>query len=506
MRPDFVEWADLARANAARASGWTFEIAGMPAGELRALARSEAIARAREFSARMDVEVRDLADTPELLVMTGHQPEFYHPGVWIKDFLLQRLADETGASAIDLVVDSDGFDTLEMHSPCLRPEVMVCRAYLAVGTSDGCYACTPVPSSEDLERFMEAAAEHLATLPAPALGHHFERFSRRLREAAPLARNIAELVTIARRRFESSAGTDYAELPLTSLSASRSFAAFAVQLGLDAPRFASAYDAALAAYRERTGTRGSAQPFPDLETQGDLVELPLWALDSGRRTVWARTGAHPALVVDGKDECSLEGGAAAAIERVLGCGLQLAPKALALTLYSRLLVADLFIHGVGGGRYDQVTDDVFRRYLGIEPLPFVVASMTMYLPLGARVVRDEEVEQATMALNRLKHNPDQMLDEIEFDSEQEHADAARLAAEKKALVAAIAEIGADKKSIGARIREVNAALAALLEPFERELSDERERLVRMQAASEVLTDRTYPFCYWDPSEIADKAR
>jgi len=28
----------------------------------------------------------------------------------------------------------------------------------------------------------------------------------------------------------------------------------------------------------------------------------------------------------------------------------------------------------------------------------------------------------------------------------------------------------------------------------------------MQQASEILTDRTYPFCFWSPEEIADKAR
>ncbi len=53
-------------------------------------------------------------DPGSAIVMTGHQPELYHPGVWVKDFLLQRLSEETGASAIDVVVDSDGFDTVSV--------------------------------------------------------------------------------------------------------------------------------------------------------------------------------------------------------------------------------------------------------------------------------------------------------------------------------------------------------------------------------------------------------
>lgn len=504
--PEYAQWAGLARAFATTAGEWDFEIAGVPVGDLRRLARREAVDRAREFSARIGVPLRAVADDPELMVVTGHQPELYHPGVWIKDFLLQRFSEDTGAAAIDLVVDSDGFDTLEIHSPCFRPEVSVCRAFLAVGTSDGCYACAPVPDAGDIEEFCRAGAEQLRTLPAPALGRHFSLFCERLQSAATSSRNIAELLTFARRNYESSAGTDYLELPVTSMARSRSFATLVAHLALDARAFATAYNGALRDYRDRTGTRNAAQPFPDLGVTAEAVELPLWSISGRRATVWARTGDRPALMVDGEVVCGLSGGPGAAVERIMGLDSLLAPKALALTMYARLLVADLFIHGVGGGRYDQVTDDVLGRYFGVEPPPFAVASMTMYLPLGAHVVRDEEVEAVSMALNRLRHNPDQMLSEIEFETTGEHEAAVALADEKATLVVAIAGTGADKKALGARIREVNAELAALLEPFERDLSDELDQLLQLQKASEVLTDRTYPFCFWDPREIADKAR
>jgi hypothetical protein len=505
-RPDYARWAQTAKDTSTAAAGWAFLVAGVPVGELRALARCEAVRRARDFSARIGVPVADVPDDPALLVVTGHQPEFYHPGVWIKDFLLQRLAEETGAASIDLMVDSDGFDTLEIHAPCLRPEVSVCRAYLAIGTTDGCYGCTPVPSAADIEAFCTAGAEHLATLPTPAIARHFGIFCDHLRAAAGDANNVAELVTFSRRRYEASTGTDYLELPVSSMAGSKAFATFVAHIALDARAFADAYNASRAAYRERTATRNVAQPFPDLTSGGEAVELPLWLLDGGRRTVWARTGEHPALLVDGESVCDLTADPANAVERLLDSGIALAPKALALTLFTRMLVADLFIHGIGGGRYDQVTDDVFRRYFGVEPPPFAVASMTMYLPLGARVVRDEEVEALSMALNRLRHNPDQMLGEVEFETADEHARAVALAGEKRDLVVAIGVDGSDKKTLGARIREVNATLAEMLAPIERDMRDELDQLLQLQQASEILTDRTYPFCFWDPEEIADKAR
>ncbi len=505
--PAFPTWARLTRDNASAASAWDFEVCGVHVRELRARARAEAVATAKEFSARMGIPVASPPERPDLLVMTGHQPQLYHPGIWVKDFLLQRLADETGAAAIDLVVDSDGFDLVEVHAPCLRPELARCAQFLAVGGTETCFACSPVPSERDLATFREAAAQMLSTLPAPAIGRHFEGFCDAMDAVRADSENLAEFITFARRRYEAPAGTDYLELPVTGEARAPAFSVFLADIVRDARRFADVYNSELAAYRERTGTRSVAQPFPDLRIEEGLVELPFWHLrDGGRSTLWARTDGVPALVCDGEVLCELPSECEETAAALASCAVRPAPKALALTLYNRMFVADLFIHGTGGGRYDRVTDGVIRAFWKVEAPAFVVASMTMYLPLGARVVTPEEVDAVTQKINRLQHNPDQLLDEIEFDDADEHRRAAALADEKSRLVGDIALPDADKKTVGRRIREVNAELSALMEPYERALCDERDRLVEMQQASEILTDRTYPFCFWSPLEVADKAR
>src|SRR5690606_12266035 len=117
--------------------------------------------------------------------------------------------------------------------------------------------------------------------------------------------------------------------------------------------------------------------------------------------------------------CALPAGPQEAADSVVRSGALMAPKALALTLFLRMFASDLFIHGIGGGRYDQVTDAVIRRYYGVEPPAFVVASMTMYLPLGAHVVTAEEVAAAKERLNRIEHNPDALMGEVEFEAPAE---------------------------------------------------------------------------------------
>jgi len=509
-RPEFSEWAGLAAANHAAAAAWGFDVAGLRASDARSLARREALAAAAVFSARMGVDVKAPGDPEGLIVATGHQPELYHPGVWIKDFLLQRLADETGATGLDFVVDTDGFDSMAVSAPCMTPGVNRCHQYLAIASEDVCYAGSPVPSASDVADFCAAADSMLSTLPAPAVRRHFASFCEKLTAAADDAENLAELVTFARRRYEASAGTDYLELPLTAIGGTRAWAAFIADIALSANRFADAYNAALAEYRLATKTRSAAQPFPDLSRDGGTIELPLWRIVGGRRSTLRvcplADGGVALVTAAGEAFVELPADPARAVDTLHASGELLAPKALALTLFARVFVTDLMIHGVGGGRYDRVTDDVCRRYYGIEPPAYVVASMTMYLPLGAHIVSEDEVSSARERLNRLEHNPDALLGEVEFDSPDEQTRAAALAAEKAALVAAIAGPDADKKTIGRRIREVNAELSQLLAPLREGLTAELDSLEGQFAASEILTDRTYPFCFWSPNEVADKVR
>lgn len=503
--PEYAEWADLMGANRHATADWSFDVAGRPVGEVRGLVRRECLELGRTFSARMGVAVAEPGEPEDAIVMTGHQPELYHPGVWVKDFLMQRLSRQTGASAVDIVVDSDSFDTLGITSPCVEPEVRRCSLHLAIGEPDRCFACTPGPAADEVDRFGQSASEMLSTLPAPAVARHFEAFITELRAATQDAETLAETITFARRRYEASAGTDYLELPVTHMTRTEGWAWFVADIALNAGRFAETYNSELAEYRRITRTRSSAQPFPDLSCDDELIELPLWALEDRKRsTVFARNiEAGVELIAAGRVVATVTEGDEA-VSGVLSSAALIAPKALVLTLFARVFACDLFIHGVGGGRYDRVTDGVCRRYYGVEPPHYAVASMTMYLPLAGPAVNDDEIAEAKDRINRLQHNPDALLGEIDFEDTAERDRAIFLAAEKRRLVGEISAPDADKKSIGLRIRAVNSELSEILRPLEAVYSAELTRLERQQAAAEVLTDRTYPFCFWSPREVAEK--
>jgi len=496
--PPYAEWSSVASANADSSACWPDELR-----KLRDSARAEAVETAEEYSRRIGVVPRP--GHAGLIAMTGHQPTLYHPGVWAKDFLVQRLTDDVASLGIDLVVDTDAAAVVELVAPCLSPGVSVCRVPLAEPPEGSAFVQAPVPDAAARAAFRDGGARALGTLPAPALGHHFAAFCDALEHVAEGCDDLGMAMTAARRRYERPSGTDYLELPVSVLSSGETFRSFAANIISDAPRFARAYNDALAEYRSLTGTRSAAQPFPDLLTGPDATEVPFWLLSDGVRQALSvdaggRLWAGGAVVAEARDA------SAAGLRALARRGLLVAPKAIALTLFARLFVADLFVHGIGGGRYDRVTDGVMGRYYGIAPPRFVVASMTLLLPTGCRVTGDAEVAALEERLHRLAHNPDQVLGDIEFDTLDERARAEALAHEKRRLVHAIATEGADRKALGLKIRELNAELAGLLEPLAARTRHELERARSARDASAVLTDRTYPYCLWDPREVMDKVR
>lgn len=497
--PPFGEWAALMARNSAAAEAWP-----EPLRALREQARAETVAEAARFSAAIGLDAPSVwAGQP--IVMTGHQPELYHPGVWVKDFLVDRLAEETGALGLDLVVDTDASAPIALRVPCLRDGVREREVVLAEGDPDVAYAQIPIPSVAVRDAFRGHGLALLDALPAPALRRHFGSFCDALDAAAGDAEQLGALMTAARRRYEAPADTRYLEVLASAQSRLASYREFAAMLLTDAVRFRSVMNASLAEYRARTGARSAAQPFPDLAEREGAVEAPFWLLADGRRrAVSVAPGGR--LLAEG-DAIAQLGTTRESVRRALDeHDLLLAPKALALTLFQRLFVADLFVHGTGGGRYDRVTDAVIAGYFGIDAPAFTVASMTLLLPLGGHVVTDEDVAEAERRLNRFDHNPDELLAEVEFDSAEERARADELAERKAEAIAAIAAPGADRKALGAEIRALNAELADMLAPVGEGLRERVELLASERAASAVLTDRTYPYCLWDPREVMDKVR
>lgn len=505
--PPFAQWGPAVARNREQAAGWDFEVGGLSAAQMRMLARREVLSIAESFSTRLGLDIRPVGQPDDPIIATGHQPEFYHPGVWMKNFLLERFVRETGATGLDVVVDTDGFHSLGMSIPCRLQGIRRCDHTLAAGSPDSYFAATPVPGEDELKRFAAEMEQSVATLDVPVLSARLAGFMDTLASVAAAASDIAQLATMARRRYEARAGNAYAEAPVTAVIQGEAFRRFVAEIALNAERFASDYNAELASYRAANGTRSAAQPVPDLRVD-DAVELPFWALTEGRRHPVYAARMDGVLRLSGDEGVLAE--CAADVDSLLECveagEVSYAPKALALSMFTRMFTCDAFIHGTGGARYDSVTDGIIRRYFKVEPPAYFTASMTASLPLESPVVSEGDVSAARERLNRLTHHPDEVVGEIVFADDAVRSAALDLVARKTDLVRRIAEPDADRKTLGLSIREVNAELAGMLAPVREELEAGLADVEDALRSREILTDRTYPFCFWDPGQIAELAR
>jgi len=100
------------RALLGRAPG---DLLGCALADLRRQARQSAADSARAYLAAAGEPVP--AYRADALLLSGHQPELFHPGVWVKNFALHRLALANGAAPLNLVVDNDTAKTTLLRVP-----------------------------------------------------------------------------------------------------------------------------------------------------------------------------------------------------------------------------------------------------------------------------------------------------------------------------------------------------------------------------------------------------
>jgi hypothetical protein len=321
------------------------------------------------------------------LIATGHQTELYHPGVWVKNALIHFVAEKLGGQAYHVAVDTDEPKHLSIRWP--GGSVPVVDRPPAASWS----GLLDAPAPEHLNRiereFHEAAAGWDFE---PTVGRFLSSLRRLALEDEP---KLAPAVTNSLHALDWALGLRHHAMVFSPVCWGEPYLVFVHHVLARAESFAEDYNASLAAYRRANKVRTAGRPMPDLNLSDDECEVPFWLDELGRgsrfRAAVVRMGDRWALRAPAApDDIFLfdpvaDGWQAAG--RLLGWlrrnDLRLSPRALTLTALLRLLVADQFVHGIGGGRYDQVTDALIARHFGIEPPRFAVTTATLYFPGAA---------------------------------------------------------------------------------------------------------------------------
>ncbi|HLJ62238.1 MAG TPA: hypothetical protein VKZ50_21160 [bacterium] len=478
----------LAASHAVRWNG--VEVLGVPLAEFRRRVRARALRLAADYTGGA------APDPAQALVVMGHQPVLFHPGVWVKYFLLTRIARETSAAALHLIVDTDATGPIGADVPAQHDRLVRVRETLVDLPGDVPLEAAAVPATAAWAGFLGRVRGHLAAVPVPGLLAHLDTWAQGVREART-SHHLGEFLARLRRGYEAGAGAPaYLELPMSVLAETPEFRAFALHLLREPDVLRRSYNAQLDAHRRARRLRSPANPFPNLAEDGALIEAPFWVVRGGRRNdlYVSRAGARLELRTSSGPIASVPADASGA-DALAEAGVALRPKAITLTMFARLCLGDLFIHGVGGGRYDRVTDAIIADLFGCRPVPYLVATATLHLPLPAEAT-GEERRRLERLQSDYRHNPDRHL-EGATDAQR------RLVDEKWRLIGEVETMrpGPDRRAATRRIREINVELASSLAP-ERARVDARLAVLDGADAGGAAGYRDYPFFLFDPVEVA----
>jgi hypothetical protein len=457
----------------------------------RVEARAETLAAAFKY---LDAAGEPIPETTGThLFVAGHQPEFFHPGVWIKNFILHALAKRHDAVALNLVVDDDTAKSTHMSFPAGDHVVRV--------AFDRWQSQVPFEERHVLDEglwtsFSERANEIVRKWPfRPWLG---EIWDIARRQKTPL---LGDRIVRTRRALERTMGIRPLEVPLSAVCRTPSFATFASRLLRELPDFHRKYNAAVAGYRQRHGLKSTNHPFPDLTRDQGRYEAPFWAWrrgDQRRRRLYVEVADRSvALWAEGDRLGELVGPAETWPAQWLaleGRDIRIRTRALTTTLFMRLYLADLFMHGLGGGKYDEVTDDLIRAFVGIEPPRYLVATATLLLPLPRHPAAGAELAELHRIGRDLWWNP------------QRHvalADAAPRIAERGAALALSQSTHAERVERFHRLQETTAALRPYVADQRADVEQRVEIAERHVDQHRIAASRDYAFPLYPEAMIRD---
>jgi len=528
LRPNLKQIFDDISANRQVLGDTEIQILSEPFNKWRSLARQELLSLVQNYSRQIELPVAAWPwDRP--LIVTGHQCEFFHCGVLMKIILTCYMARQSGGIALNLVVDNDLPKNYKLKVPVKSQDNKLHLKELEMGRSELRLPMEyqSLPRQAQLDQFLFELDQLEVT---DGLRDRLIVFANKLTEIYCLAQNKADLYTLITHSMTESLGLNWIDLPVSTLAESEAFLAFAVDLLLRAALTRRFNNEALAWFRQKHRIRSNSHPMPDLaggKDAHDWQEVPLWLFckDQQRTRLFARRDNSKLIAGDGQNElfylpidiCRDRPAAVLTLKNALkkyNLNLHLRPRALSLTAFTRLFLADMFVHGIGGAGYDEVTDHFIRAFYQIEPPAYACCSATAYLP----EMDCPDVALIKKELRHLQHrqrdskfNPQRLSfsspDDNNIEEKTNSEELTKLMDQRRKAVAFGEQLrqnnasSDERRKVFACIRDINERIAEAQQGKSHDLAREIKQKEEQLRQANIAHDRTYFFGLFPETEL-----
>jgi hypothetical protein len=505
-RPTLEEIGPELAASETAFSARHFRFLGMAWPEVRSQARHAVLAAASRYMAAA-AEPTPPWRSSDRLFMAGHQPELFHPGVWIKNYALCGLAQNYGGVAVNLLVDNDTVKSCSLRIPqAAETDSAMAKGRLVdfdMWTQERPYEEWIIKDRQLFASFADRVEPLTQSWGFKPMLRQFWAEVTRQQSRTPF---LGECFAAARRIKERSWGCHNLEVPLSALCRSEPFSWFFCHLLAELPRFHWIHNDCLANYRRQYRLRSRSHPVPDLARQDEWLETPFWGWhikEPQRSRVFGRADGNAMdlrLNANGKVFARLRPTddwrqSAELIRDLEGRGIKIRTRALTTTLFARLFLADYFVHGIGGGKYDELNDAIVRRFYELEPPPFMILSGTLRLPFHRHAATPGQIRDLAHQVRDIRCNPQRYLGrKPELDSQTR-----TLVQEKENWIGRELNDSAERRRRYQRLQSLTAALQPAIADQAQCLSDRLAQLERQLQSNAVLDRRDYAFCLYPES-------
>jgi hypothetical protein len=468
-----------------------------------------------QSAAKVRAALKMPTDRP--IVMTGHQPVFFHPGLWVKCLAASHLAQAVSGIAYHKVTNTAMAPEYIHYLPELDDKIGARKKELDFFVS------------KELKKEEKAVPYTFLHAPEPGLlqkilSDAMTYGPRPVKDAVPyFAENLMKgfkvnsswdnfhLHTLS--LLDDITGTNRFFLQGTDVWDSEPFLDFVIHWCTHMMELGATYNEALNDYRKREGITHELEPMPNLRFENWFLELPFWITSQHhhRDTLWAKidgkTLTLKARGSEGQHAFHLNDLRA----EMKASSIKIWPKALTQTLFCRMYLCDFFIHGLGGGVYEQVGDLFFQKEFQIEPPAFGVASATYFVdPKAVEELRSVEDNEKMMQawIRALEQNPEYLFFHQEewrkglprtfhayFQKCLDDPELAKLADEKLRLVADMKD-PVKRAEAGKALKLINPKLYGAYGEILAALAQGLQGIKALKETRDVMAFREYPFfCY-----------
>jgi hypothetical protein len=450
--PPFETWGEILHENVRRRGALSQALNEAVVSQVRGEVVRAALsytAQLRELAGRVGLTISmppaDYNSTECPIVMAGHQPVIYHPGLLFKNQALSRLVAETKALGINVIVDTDIGDAGRMMWPVVSSAGIGLRE-ASISSGGGLYRDQRVKLIPELDDVFRPMISDLRAGGLTEQASRAERVAELYRRLA--GENIVIANSLVRWSFET---REYLEVPLSQILVLSVVSRILQELAAHPKRFVEIYNSTLDQYRAEHRIKNPANPFPNMKIDQESLELPLWEIVGGER--------RPVLVPqDGVWK---------------GAGGLLAPRGSIVTFLLRGYCSDLFVHGLGGAKYDRFVDAFASAMSGVTLPKYVAASRTTYL-FPEQVQRYERARELKSRYKEMVSHTQKFFDQGLFSAEDE----ARL----RPMVNTRQELLRELESAGGG--EARSAVAHKLNALNREIKE----TIDTSAVAPILAD------------------